>query len=337
VLSAGIGQAPSRQASIKSGLGVDVPCTTVNKVCSSGLKTISLGSQSIMLGISDCVVTGGFESMSNTPYYLDKARSGYRYGHGQLIDGVLKDGLWDVYNDFHMGSCAEDCASRYKISRQEQDNYATESYKRAAEAYKAGFFKDEVTPVTIPQRQGAPLVVDEDEEYKNVKLDKIPSLKPAFKPDGTVTAANASKLNDGGAAIVLMSAAKAKSLGLKPLARVLGFADAEQSPIEFPTAPAKAIPLALQSAGLKASDVDYYEINEAFSVVSIANNRLLNLDPSKVSVFGGAVALGHPIGASGGRLVVTLLNVLQRKNGNIGVASICNGGGGASAIVIQRM
>jgi len=235
-----------------------------------------------------------------------------------------------------MGSCAEDCAKRYSISRQEQDNYALESYRRAADAYKNGYFKSEIAPVTISQKQGAPIIIDEDEEYKNIKADKIASLKPAFKPDGTVTAANASKLNDGGASIILMSAAKAKSLGIKPLAKVIGFADAEQSPIEFPTSPAKAIPKAIASAGIKQSDVDYYEINEAFSVVSIANNKLLNIDPSKVSVFGGAVALGHPIGASGARILVTLLNVLQQKNGNIGVAGICNGGGGASAIVIQK-
>jgi len=336
VLSANVGQAPARQASLKAGLGEDVPCTTINKVCSSSIKSITLGAQSIMLGISDCSVTGGFESMSNSPYYLDKGRSGYKYGHGQVTDAILKDGLWDVYNNIHMGMCAEDCATRYKISREDQDAYAIESYRRAAEAYKLGFYKSEIIPVTIPQKQGN-IVVNEDEEYKNIKLDKVSTLKPVFKPDGTVTAANASSVNDGGTAVILMSASRAKQLGIKPLAKILGFGDAEHAPIQFPTAPSKAIPKALAHAGIKQSNVDYYEINEAFSVVSIVNNQLLGLDPTKVSVWGGAVSLGHPIGASGARLVITLINVLKQKKGKIGVAGICNGGGGATALVIENL
>eukprot|EP01115_Flamella_aegyptia_P006156 TRINITY_DN25923_c0_g1_i3.p1 TRINITY_DN25923_c0_g1~~TRINITY_DN25923_c0_g1_i3.p1 ORF type:complete len:424 (-),score=215.41 TRINITY_DN25923_c0_g1_i3:29-1300(-) len=337
VLSANVGQAPARQAALGAGLSEEVSCTTINKVCSSGMKSIMFGAQSIMLGHNDVIVAGGFESMSNTPYYMDKARfSGYRYGHGQLIDGVLKDGLWDVYNNIHMGNCAENTAKKMGITRQEQDQHAIESYKRAAAAYKSGVFKAEIVPVTVASKKGD-TVVEEDEEYKLIKEDKIATLKAAFTKDGTVTAANSSKLNDGGAAVVIMSAARARELGLKPLAKILGFADAEHAPIDFPTAPAKAVPKALARAGISAKDVDLYELNQAFSVVSIANARLLNIDPAKVDVFGGAVALGHPIGASGARIVVTLLNALKHHNKRIGVAGICNGGGGASSVVVERL
>lgn len=338
VLSANVGQAPARQAAKNAGLGDSTICTTVNKVCASGMKAVMFGAQTIMLGHSDVIVSGGFESMSNTPYYIEKARYGYKYGHATLIDGVLKDGLWDVYNDFPMGMCAEDCAKRYNISREEQDKFAIESYRRASEAYKVGAFQNEIVPVQVPGRtKGEFTSVTEDEEYKKLKLDKIPTLKPAFDPKGTVTAANASKLNDGASALVLMSAAKAKQLGVKPIARILGFGDAEQEPIQFPTTPSKAIPKALSNAGIKQEQVDYYEINEAFSVVNLANNKLLNLDPSRVNVFGGGVSLGHPIGASGARIITTLINVLHAKNGKIGVAGICNGGGGASAIVVEKL
>lgn len=339
VLSANIGQAPARQAVIQAGLPQSTICTTVNKVCASGLKAVMLSAQSIMLGQQHTLVAGGMESMSNVPYYVDKVRfGGLRYGHSQLTDGVLKDGLWDVYNDFHMGNCAEDCAKKYSIGRAEQDAFAVESYKRVAEAYKTGAFKNEIVPVSIPQKGKEPTVVAEDDEYTKIKLDKVASVKPAFLPkDGTVTAVNASSLNDGAAALVVMSASRAKELGLKPLARIIGFADAEQAPIEFTTAPSKAIPKALAAAGVDIKDVDYFEINQAFSVVSLANMKLLNLDPAKVDVNGGAVALGHPIGASGARIVATLVHTLHARNGRIGVASICNGGGGASALVIERL
>jgi acetyl-CoA C-acetyltransferase len=338
VLAAGQGQAPARQAAVKAGLPLSTVCTTVNKVCSSGLKSVMLASQTIMLGDQGVFVAGGMESMSNVPYYLDKARSGYKYGHGQLLDGVLKDGLWDVYNDFHMGNCAEESAKKFGITRAQQDEFAVESYKRAADAYKSGAFQNEMVPVTLPGKKGEqPTKIVEDEEYKKLKVDKIATLKPAFLANGTVTAANASKLNDGASALVLMSADKAKALGLKPIAKVLGFADAEHAPVDFPTAPALAIPKALESAGVKQSQVDYWEINEAFSVVGLANAKILNLDLTRVSVYGGAVALGHPIGSSGSRIVATLINVLHNKGGSIGVAAICNGGGGASAIVVQKL
>jgi acetyl-CoA C-acetyltransferase len=337
VLTANVGQAPARQASVFAGIGYDVPCTTINKVCASGSKAIMLAAQSIMLGISDTVVAGGMESMSNVPYYLDKARNGYKLGHGQVIDGLIKDGLWDVYNDFHMGNAAELTAKEMKISREMQDEFAVESYKRSAAATQSGMFKDEIIPVEIPQKTGAVLVISEDEEYKKVNFEKVPTLKPVFQKDGTVTAANASTLNDGASALILMSKEKAEQLGLKPVAKILGFADAEQRPEWFTTTPSIAIPKALKNAGIKESQVDFYEINEAFAVVSIANNIKLNLDPAKVNVFGGAVSLGHPIGCSGARIVTTLTNVLNKKNGKVGVSAICNGGGGASAIVIQKM
>ncbi|MEQ8335851.1 MAG: acetyl-CoA C-acyltransferase [Cyclobacteriaceae bacterium] len=336
VVSANLGQAPARQAAIGAGIGTHVPCTTINKVCASGMKAAMLGAQSIMLGINDAVVAGGMESMSNIPYYVPKARYGYKYGHGQLIDGLMHDGLWEVYNGFPMGSCADNTAKEMKISREEQDAYAIRSYQRAAKATEDGDFKSEIIPIEIPQRKGDPLVMDADEEYKNVFFDKIPSLKPVFNPEGTVTAANASTINDGASAMVLMSKSKMESLGLKPVAKIIGFADAAQDPIWFTTAPSLAIPKAIQRAGLKPEDIDYYEINEAFSVVAIANNKTLGLDPEKVNVLGGAVALGHPLGASGARIMTTLTTVLNKNKGEYGVAGICNGGGGASAIVIQK-
>lgn len=336
VLSANLGQAPATQAAAFAGLPA-IPSTTVNKVCASGAKAIMLAAQSIMCGDKDIIVAGGMESMSNTPYYLDKARTGYRLGHQQVIDGIIKDGLWDVYNDYHMGSAAELCASECNISREEQDAFAIESYKRSQHAWENGLFNDEIAPVEIPGKGGEITLVKEDEEFRNVKFEKIPSLKPVFKKEGTVTAANASTLNDGASALVLMSASKAKELGIKPLARILGFADAQQAPEWFTTSPAKAIPKALHKAGIDASAVDFYEINEAFSVVSLANNKELKLDPAKVNVNGGAVSLGHPLGSSGSRIVVTLISVLKQNKGRIGVAGICNGGGGASAIVIENL
>ncbi len=337
VLSASVGQAPVTQAVIFAGLPNTIPGTTVNKVCASGMKAIMLGAQSILLGEQDIIVAGGMESMSNVPYYLEKARNGYRLGHGQLTDGLVKDGLWDVYNDYHMGNAAELCATDCNISREDQDQYAIESYKRSQAAYTAGAFKDEIIPVSIPVRGKDPMLVTEDEEYKKGDFAKIPGLKPAFKKDGTVTAANASKLNDGAAALVLMSREKALELGLKPLARIVSFADAQQAPEWFTTAPAKAMPRAISKAGLTLADIDYFEINEAFSAVAIANNREMKLDPAKVNVNGGAVALGHPLGASGARIVVTLIHILKQRKGKRGAAGICNGGGGASAIVIENL
>ena len=336
VLSANLGQAPATQAAKFAGLP-DLPTTTINKVCASGTKAIMLAAQSIALGENDVVVAGGMESMSNVPYYLDKARNGYRLGHGQITDGLVKDGLWDVYNDYHMGSAAELCAETCDISREDQDNFAIESYKRAQNAQVNGKFKDEIIAIEIKDRKGNITLLTEDEEPTTVKFDKVPALKPVFKKDGTVTAANASTLNDGAAALVLMSADKAKELGLTPLAKVLAYADAQQAPEWFTTAPSKAIPLALQRANITKEEVDYFEINEAFSVVSLANNKELGLSSDKVNVNGGAVAIGHPLGASGARIVVTLLSVLQQNNGKIGVAGICNGGGGASAIVVENL
>jgi acetyl-CoA C-acetyltransferase len=336
VLSANLGQAPATQAAIFAGLP-SLPATTINKVCASGLKAIMLAAQSIALGQNDIVVAGGMESMSNVPYYLDQARNGYRLGNGQLIDGLVKDGLWDVYNDYHMGSAAELCAVECNISREEQDAFAIESYKRAQNAQAEGKFKQEITPVELKDKKGGISILADDEEPKAVKFDKIPALKPVFKKDGTVTAANASTLNDGAAVLVLMSKNKADKMGIKPLAKIISYADAQQAPEWFTTAPAKAIPLALQRAGLSAGEMDYLEINEAFSVVAIANNQLLKLDPAKVNVNGGAVALGHPLGASGARIIVTLLHVLQQNKGKYGAAGICNGGGGASAMVIENL
>jgi acetyl-CoA C-acetyltransferase len=337
VLSANLGQAPVTQVIIFSGLPDTTPGTTVNKVCASGMKAIMLGAQSIMTGDNDIVLAGGMESMSNVPYYLEKARSGYRLGHGQVIDGMVKDGLWDVYKDFHMGNAAELCAAKCKISREEQDEYAIESYRRSAEAWKNGKFKNEVIPVEISQRSGTPTIVSEDEEYKNVNFEKVKTLKPVFQKDGTVTAANASTLNDGASAVVLMAKERAEKMGIRPLAKVRGFADAAQAPEWFTTTPAKALPKAITKAGLKPSDIEFYEINEAFSVVALANNRELSLDPKRVNVNGGAVSLGHPIGSSGCRITVTLINVLKQNNAKYGAAGICNGGGGASAIVIENM
>ncbi len=333
VLQANIGQAPATQATKFAGLG-DLPSTTINKVCASGMKAVMLAAQSIQLGDNDVVVAGGMESMSNVPYYLDKARTGYKLGHQTVIDGLIRDGLWDVYNDYHMGSAAELCATECNISREEQDAFAIESYKRAQAAYEKGLFAAEIVPVEIEGRAGV-TVVSEDEEYKTVKFDKIPALKPVFKKDGTVTAANASTLNDGASALVLMSKEKADALGIKPIAKIRGYADAQQAPEWFTTAPSKAIPRAIAHAGITANDVDFYEINEAFSVVSLANNKELNLNPEKVNINGGAVSLGHPLGSSGSRIIVTLISVLNQQNAKIGVAGICNGGGGASAIVIE--
>jgi len=335
VMPANLGQAPATQAAKFAGLG-DIPATQVNKVCASGMKAIMLAAQSISLGHNDIVVAGGMESMSNVPYYLDKARNGYRLGNGQLIDGLVKDGLWDVYNDYHMGSAAELCAVECRISREEQDAYAVESYKRAQKAQAEGRFKNEITPVEIQDKKGLTMVT-EDEEPATVKYDKIPTLKPVFKKEGTVTAANASTLNDGAAALVLMSKEKADELGVEPLARIISYADAQQAPEWFTTAPSKAIPLALQRAGLDVAQIDFFEINEAFSVVAIANNQKLNLSPDKVNVNGGAVALGHPLGASGARIAVTLINVLLQNNGRYGAAGICNGGGGASALIVENL
>ena len=337
VVSANLGQAPARQAALGAGIGQNVPCTTINKVCSSGMKAAMLGAQSIMLGHTDVLVTGGMESMSNVPYYIPKARYGYKYGNGQLIDGLLHDGLWEVYNGFPMGNCADNTAKEMNISREEQDEYAINSYQRAAAATEAGKFKDEIVPVAIPQRKGDPVMMTEDEEYKNVIFDKIPNLKPVFSKEGTVTAANASTINDGASAMVLMSKQKADELGINPIAKIRGFADAAQDPLWFTTSPSLAIPKAMKNAGVDKSDVDYYEINEAFSAVAIANNRELELDPEKVNVNGGAVALGHPLGCSGARIMTTLNSVLDQNNADIGVAGICNGGGGASAIVLEKM
>ncbi|HEY0740128.1 MAG TPA: acetyl-CoA C-acyltransferase [Chryseosolibacter sp.] len=337
VLSAGVGQAPATQIAAAAGLGFEIPCTIVNKVCASGMKAIMLGAQSIMLGQNDVVVAGGTESMSNVPYYLMKARSGYKFGNGELIDGLQFDGLTDVYNHCAMGVCADNTAKEMNISRQAQDEYAINSYKRSAAAWTAGKFKDEVVPVEITDRKGVVTKFAEDEEYKNVNFDKIPTLKAVFTKDGTVTAANASTLNDGASAVVLVSKEKAQQLGLKPLAKIRGFADAAQDPMWFTTTPSIAIPKAMKMAGVDKKDVGYYEINEAFSAVAIANNMKLGIDPSNVNVNGGAVAIGHPLGASGARIVTTLLNVLNQNNSTIGVAGICNGGGGASAMVLEKI
>ncbi|MBT1707500.1 acetyl-CoA C-acyltransferase [Fulvivirgaceae bacterium PWU5] len=335
VIAAGLGQAPATQIAAAAGLGFTIPCTLVNKVCASGMKAVMLGAQSIMLGHNDIVVAGGTESMSNIPYYLPKARTGYKFGNGELLDGLTYDGLTDIYNQCAMGVCADNTAREMKISRQDQDAYAIDSYKRSAAAWAAGKFQDEIVPVEVTDRKGNVTRFAEDEEYKSVNFDKIPGLKPAFSKDGTVTAANASTLNDGAAALVLMSREKAEALGIKPLATIHGFADAAQDPMWFTTTPSLAIPKALKVAGVAPEAIDFYEINEAFSAVALANNALLKLDASKVNVNGGAVALGHPLGASGARIVTTLINVLRQNKGKYGVAGICNGGGGASAIVIS--
>ena len=337
VLQANLGQAPARQAAMFAGLSMDVPCTTINKVCSSGMKSIMLAAQTIKSGDNDIVVAGGMENMSSVPHYFDKGRTGQKLGDMKLTDGMVKDGLTDVYNKVHMGNCAEICAKEMKISREEQDSFAVESYNRSTKSWKEGRFLDEIVPVSVSQRRGEDLVVSEDEEYKNVKLEKIPALRAVFDKDGTITAANASTLNDGASALVLMSLDKANELGITPLAKIVSYADAAQEPEWFTTAPAKAVPLAISKADLEISDVDYFELNEAFSVVGIANMKILGLDSSKVNVNGGAVSLGHPLGSSGSRILVTLLNVLKQNEGKIGVAGICNGGGGASAVVIERI
>ena len=337
VLTAGIGQAPARQAALKAGLSQKTPSTTVNKVCASGMKAIMIAADQIRLEEADIIVAGGMESMSNVPYYLPKQRYGSKYGHVQTEDGILKDGLWDVYNDYAMGNAAELCARECKISREEQDEFAISSYKRALEAQKEGFFENEIITVKVTDRKGNITMVTEDEEVQKVNFDKIPNLRPVFEKEGTVTAANASSINDGAAAVLLMSAEKADELGLKPLAKVLSHSSAAKSPEWFTTAPADAIPIALHKAGLSIKDIDLFEINEAFSVVSIANNQILELDPEKVNIHGGAVSIGHPIGCSGARIIVTLIHALLRTNGKYGCAGICNGGGGASALVLEMI
>ncbi|WP_456443553.1 acetyl-CoA C-acetyltransferase [Caldithrix abyssi] len=337
VLQANEGQAPARQAALGAGLDTSVACMTINKVCGSGLKSVMLAAQAIMVGDAEVIVAGGMENMSQVPYYLPKARYGYRMGHGELVDGMIKDGLWDVYNDFHMGIAAELCASECNVPREAQDEYATMSYKRALKAQEEGLFNEEIVPVEVPQRKGDPIIVSEDEEPKNVKFEKIPHLRPAFKKDGTVTAANASKINDGAAAVVVMSLEKANELGLKPMARIVSQASFAKKPEYFTTAPADSINLALKKAGLKVEDIDLFEINEAFAVVAIINNRLLNLPVEKVNVHGGAVAIGHPIGASGTRILTTLLYAMKHRSAKRGLASLCIGGGEASTLVVELM
>ncbi|MDM1396482.1 acetyl-CoA C-acyltransferase [Myroides odoratimimus] len=335
VVQAGEGQAPARQAALKAGLSKEVACTTINKVCASGMKAIMQGTQAIMAGDAEIVVAGGMENMSMIPHYVHM-RNGNKFGPATIIDGLQNDGLVDAYDNNAMGVSADLCASTHNISREEQDNFAIKSYERSAKAWDAGKFNNEVVPVSVPQRRGDAIVVSKDEEYTNVKLDKITSLRPAFTKEGTVTAANASTINDGAAAVVIMSEEKALSLGLKPLAYIRGYADAAQEPEWFTTAPAKALPKALKKANVAIEEVDFFEFNEAFSVVGIANTKLLNIDPEKVNVNGGAVSLGHPLGCSGARIIVTLLSVLEQNNAKIGAAAICNGGGGASALVIER-
>lgn len=334
VMSANLGQAPARQAAMGAGVGENVPCTTINKVCSSGMKSMMLAAQSIMTGANDIVVAGGMENMSAVPHYV-AGRVGQKLGDIKMVDGMLKDGLTDVYSNGHMGLCAELCAREKNVSREEQDAFAIESYNRSAAAWQAGKFSDEVVAVEIPQRRGEPIVMSEDEEYKNVKMEKIANLRPVFDKEGSVTAANASTLNDGASAVVLMSKEKADAMGISPIAKIRGFADASQTPEWFTMSPSLAVPKALDKAGVSKDDIDYWELNEAFAVVGIANSRELGLDPEKVNVNGGAVALGHPLGSSGSRIVITLLNVLKQNGGKLGAAGICNGGGGASAMVVE--
>lgn len=336
VLQAGVGQAPARQAAMGAGIPDTVPCTTVNKVCSSGMKALMQAAQAIRCGDADVVVAGGMESMSNVPHYLD-GRNGVKLGDIKMKDGLLRDGLIDVYDGVHMGNCAELCAKEMEFSREEQDNFALESYRRSAESWKNGKFDEEVIPVSIPQRRGEPMVVNNDEDVFKVKAEKVPTLRPVFDKEGTVTAANASNINDGAAALVLMSAEKAAALGLKPLAKITGYADAAHEPKWFTTAPAKALPKALDKAGVSLEQVDAFELNEAFSVVGLANIKILGIDAAKTNVNGGAVSMGHPLGASGARIIVTLINVLKQNGGKIGAAGICNGGGGASAMVIENL
>tara|TARA_B110000908_G_scaffold171152_2_gene232924 strand:- start:493 stop:1668 length:1176 start_codon:yes stop_codon:yes gene_type:complete len=334
VLSANVGQAPARQAAIFAGISDNVPCTTINKVCASGMKSISLGAQSIMTGDNECVVVGGMENMSLVPHYVN-ARKAVKLGDVKMIDGMMKDGLTDVYNRVHMGVCADKCASENNITREEQDAFAIESYNRSAAAWEAGKFDNEIIPVEVPQRRGDALIVNKDEEYTNVKMDKIPTLRPVFNKEGTVTAANASTLNDGASALILMSKEKMESLGLTAIAKIVSYADAAHEPEWFTTAPTSAVNKALKKANLKSTDIDFWELNEAFAVVGIVNTKKLGLDPSKVDVNGGAVSLGHPLGNSGSRIIVTLINVLKQNGGKLGAAGICNGGGGASAMVIE--
>lgn len=337
VLTAGVGQAPARQAALKAGLSELTPATTINKVCASGMKAIMIAANQIQLKEADIIVAGGMESMSNVPYYLPKHRFGSKLGHGKVEDGIIKDGLWDVYNDFHMGSAAEICAKECNISREQQDEFAIESYKRAIAAHEQGYFDDEVITVKVKDRKGNVSEVTIDEELKRVNYDKIPSLRPVFDKDGTVTAANASSINDGAAAVLMMSEEKANELGLKPIAKIRSQASAAKAPEWFTTAPADAMPKALKRAGLDKNDIDLFEVNEAFSVVSLANNQIMDLDPDIVNIHGGAVSIGHPIGCSGARIVVTLLHALRRTNGTLGCAGICNGGGGASSLVVEMV
>lgn len=337
VLQAGEGQAPARQVALGAGLSLETPATTINKVCASGMKAVMMATQAIKAGDADVIVAGGMENMSSVPFYYD-ARKATKLGDVKMKDGMVHDGLTDVYNKIHMGVCAEKCASEHQISREEQDAFAIESYKRAAKAWQEGKFNDEIVPVSIPQRKGEPIVFSEDEEYKAVNFDRITTLPTVFqKENGTVTAANASTLNDGASALILVSKEKMEELGLKPLAKIIAYADAAQEPEWFTTAPAKALPIALKKANLDISDIDFFEFNEAFSVVGLVNNKILGLDANKVNVNGGAVALGHPLGSSGSRIIVTLIHVLKQNNGKYGAAAICNGGGGASAIVIENM
>ena len=337
VIQANLGQAPARQASILAGIPNTVPCTTVNKVCSSGMKAMMIGVQSILAGDNDVVVTGGMENMSQIPHYLDKGRIGQKLGDLKLTDGLLRDGLLDAYTGIHMGVSAELCASEMNFTREQQDSFSIESYKRSAKAWEEGKFNNEIVPVEIPQRRGDAIMVSEDEEFKNVNFDRIPSLRPVFKKDGTVTAANASTINDGAAAVVLMSREKADELGLKPLAIIKSYADAAHEPEWFTTAPTDAMNLALKKANMKIEEIDFFEINEAFAVVSLANMQNLNIDHSKLNVNGGAVSLGHPLGCSGARIMVTLLNILDQNKAKYGLAGICNGGGGASAMIIEKV
>ena len=336
VLQAGVGQAPARQAALKAGLTNSVPSTTVNKVCASGMKSVMLGVQSILAGDNHIVVAGGMESMSQTPHYID-GRNGMKFGNITMLDGITKDGLLDVYSKVPMGNCAELCAKEYNVTREDQDNFAIDSYKKSAEAWKNGNFTNEVVPVAVPQRKGEPVLVSEDEEYKNVFLDKIPTLRPAFDKEGTITAANASKLNDGASALILASKEAVEKYNLKPIAKIVAYSDAAQAPEWFTTAPAKAVDKVLEKAGLNKEDIAFWEFNEAFSVVGIANVKILGLDSEKVNVNGGAVALGHPLGNSGSRILVTLINVLKQRNAKFGGAAICNGGGGASAMIIENI
>nr|WP_299201443.1 acetyl-CoA C-acyltransferase [uncultured Brumimicrobium sp.] len=336
VLQANLGQAPARQAAMFAGISDQVPATTINKVCASGMKSLSLAAQTILAGDNHIVVAGGMENMSSVPHYVG-ARTGQKLGDIKMIDGMVKDGLTDVYDQVHMGTCADACATEYKFSREEQDQFAINSYEKAAKAWEAGKFDEEIVPVEVPQRRGEPVIVSKDEEYTNVKLDRIPTLRPAFSKDGTVTAANASTLNDGASALILASKEAVEKHGLKPIAKIVGYADASQEPKWFTTAPAKALPIALDKAGISKDDVDFWELNEAFSVVGLANTKILGIDPEKVDVNGGAVALGHPLGNSGSRIIVTLINVLKQNGGKYGAAGICNGGGGASAMVIENI